>query len=193
MFLEQRNGRALETRHHCGQLTRLIIVPAPCDIQIRAQKHHGTPAALRVAARQAASQERRTPFKSLAFRNVDQLAAAGENRRTVNRARRILLVGAGGGISYVALFWGRASEDRKAAVASRIGGLQSAANLGDDLRRQGGLVSDDSVGKTPVSDGLMTTRGRTGPLRRKRPQRSKPGLELRVCKPLGVGATVNAN
>jgi hypothetical protein len=58
-------------------------------------------------------------------------AAAGENRRAFNQARTLLLAVAGGEPSDAAAFREHAAENCDAAVASRIGGLQSTANFGD--------------------------------------------------------------
>ena len=58
-------------------------------------------------------------------------AAAGENRRAFNKACTLLLAVAGGEPSDAAAFREHAAENCDAAVASRIGGLQSTANFGD--------------------------------------------------------------
>ena len=68
---------------------------------------------------------------------ADQLAAAaGENRRTVDQARTLLLAAAGGEPSDAAAVCRHAAEDRGAAVAGGIGGLLSATDFGDEIGRQ---------------------------------------------------------
>jgi hypothetical protein len=63
---------------------------------------------------------------------ADELAAAvAENRRAFNQARTLLQAVAGGGTSDAAAFREHVAENCDAAVASRIGGLQSTANFGD--------------------------------------------------------------
>src|ERR1035437_8816582 len=63
-------------------------------------------------------------------------ATVGENRRAVKQACALLLAAAGGESSDAAAVWLHAAEDRGAAVASEIGGLQSAADFGDEIGRQ---------------------------------------------------------
>ena len=48
-------------------------------------------------------------------------AAAGENRRTPDQARPILLAAAGGESPHAAAVWGHAAQDRGAPITSRIG------------------------------------------------------------------------
>src|SRR6202022_896686 len=68
---------------------------------------------------------------------ANQLAAAvGEDRRTAHPTCALLLVAVGRGAPDAAVVWRHAAEDRNAAVASGIGGLQSAANFGDEIGRQ---------------------------------------------------------
>jgi hypothetical protein len=65
---------------------------------------------------------------------VNQLAAAaGENRRAVNKARPLLLAAPGGESSDAAAVWRHAAEDCHAAGASRTGYPQSAADFDDDM------------------------------------------------------------
>ena len=52
-------------------------------------------------------------------------------RRALNKACTLLLAVAGGEPSDAAAFREHAAENCDAAVASRIGGLQSTANFGD--------------------------------------------------------------
>jgi hypothetical protein len=47
-------------------------------------------------------------------------AAAGENRRTPNQARPLLLAAAGGESPHAAADWEHAAQDRGAAITSRI-------------------------------------------------------------------------
>ncbi len=69
---------------------------------------------------------------------ADQLAAAaGENRRSVDQARTLLLVAVGGESSDAAAVWRYAAEDCHAAVASGIGSLQSTANCDDEIGGKG--------------------------------------------------------
>jgi hypothetical protein len=78
---------------------------------------------------------------------------------------------------------GHTAEDRNAAVASGIGGLQSAANFGDEIARQRDkcLITRSEKRRFQV---LLPTRDRTGPLRRDgKASGLKPGFELRVCNP----------
>ena len=52
---------------------------------------------------------------------ADELAAAaGENRRTADQARPLLLAAAGGKSPHAAAVWEHAAQDRGAAIASRI-------------------------------------------------------------------------
>jgi hypothetical protein len=64
-----------------------------------------------------------------------RLAAAGQNRRPIGPACTLLSVAAGGEPSDAAVVW-RHAEGRKRCRASGIGGLQSVANLGDEIGRQ---------------------------------------------------------
>ena len=67
------------------------------------------------------------------FLSHDQLAAAAvENRRTLDQARTLLRCCCGEA-SDAAVVWRRAPEDRHAAVDSRIGGFQYAANAGVEI------------------------------------------------------------
>ena len=69
---------------------------------------------------------------------ADQLAAAaGENRRSFDKARPLLLVTAGGESSYAAAFRQDVGKDRGAAFASGIGGPHSAADFVTGLGGQG--------------------------------------------------------
>ena len=52
---------------------------------------------------------------------ADELAAAsGENRRTPDQARPLLLAAAGGESPHAAAVWKHAAQDRGAAITSRI-------------------------------------------------------------------------
>ena len=78
---------------------------------------------------------------------ADQLAAAtGENRRTLDQARTLLLAAAGGEPSDPAAVCRHAAEDRSAAVAGGIRRAQSGADFDDDARAQG-KVSAEPFGK----------------------------------------------
>jgi hypothetical protein len=69
---------------------------------------------------------------------ANQLAAApGENRRTFDQARPLLLAAAGEESSDAAVVWRHDAGDRNPAVASEIGGLKSAANFGDEIGSKG--------------------------------------------------------
>ncbi len=64
-----------------------------------------------------------------------------------------------------AVVWRHAAEDRNAAIASGIGGLQSAPNFGDEIGRQGDecLITRS---ENPVSGALCHREAELGPLRR---------------------------
>src|ERR1019366_4193000 len=67
---------------------------------------------------------------------ADQLAAAaGENRRTFDKACPVLLVAAGGESSYAPALRKHAAQDRDVTVASRIGRAQSGADFGGEKDR----------------------------------------------------------
>src|ERR1700674_1020813 len=89
--------------------------------------------------------------------------------------------------SDAATFWQHAAEDRDAAVASGISDPQSGADFGDEKGRKG----IRELSRKSVSLGhFMPTRGRTGTSQRSRkPFGLKTGLEIRICKTLGVGAS----
>jgi hypothetical protein len=59
-------------------------------------------------------------------------AATGENRRTVDQARMLLLAAAGGEPSDAAVIWRHAAEDRGAAVAGGIRLAHRGAIFDDD-------------------------------------------------------------
>jgi hypothetical protein len=76
-----------------------------------------------------------------------QLAATtSENRRTTHQTRALLLAAAGGEPSDAVVVWRHAAKDRGTAVAGGIGGLQSAANFGDDFVAERN-VSAESIRK----------------------------------------------
>jgi hypothetical protein len=84
--------------------------------------------------------------------------------RLIQHARYYWLLLAKGHLD-AAVVWRHAAEDRNAAVASGIGGLQSAANFGDEIEGKGITVC--KLGrKNAAFTCFMSTRGRTGPLRR---------------------------
>jgi len=97
-----------------------------------------------VAAAGAASADRRLV--------ADQLAAApGENRRTVDQARTLLLAATCGEPSDAPALWKHAAEDRGAAIARGIGDPQGGADFGDAGGWREGELSTESIGKTAFS------------------------------------------
>ena len=73
-------------------------------------------------------------------------AAVGEDQQTVDRARTILLVSAGGESSDAPAIWRHAAEERGAAVAGGTARSQSGAKFDDNTVAAGG-VSAEPFGK----------------------------------------------
>src|ERR1039457_3700261 len=123
---------------------------------------------------------------------ADQLAAApGETRRAFNQACALLLAAAGGESSDAAAVWLHAAEDRGAAVASGIGGLQSAADFGDEIGRQRDTCIRIQSEKRQFRMFYANARQNL-PLRQGgKPFGLKTELELRVCKLNGPSASLN--
>ena len=123
---------------------------------------------------------------------ADQLAAAlGETRRSSDKARPVLLVAASGEPPDLAALCRHAEEDRGAAVASGIGGPRNGAGFGD---AEGG-GRDRCVRILPENSGFGCFGAKA---RQNRPVEApwrafgfKTALELCVCKPLGVGCSLN--
>jgi hypothetical protein len=108
-----------------------------------------------------------------------------------DQARTLLLVAGGGEPSDATALRQHAEEDRNAAVASGIGGPQSAADFGgrDREERDGRLRTRSEKRQFAY---LMSTRGRTAPFwRAESTVGPKTGLELRVCKPPSIAASMN--
>jgi hypothetical protein len=68
------------------------------------------------------------------------LQRVGENRRTPNQARPLLLAAPGGESPHTAAVQRHAAENRDAATTGRIGAPQSAADLGNETGRNGTSV-----------------------------------------------------
>jgi hypothetical protein len=123
---------------------------------------------------------------------ADQLAAAvGEDRRTAHQTCALLLVAAGGASPDPAALCRHAGEDRGAAVASGISGPRNGVGFGDAE----GRGRDRCVRILPKNSGFGCFGAKA---RQNRPVEApwrafgfKTALELCVCKPLGVGSSLN--
>ncbi len=140
---------------------------------------HRLPARESVALAGAADEDRHLVADQLA-------AAAGENRRTVDKAQTLLLVAAGGESPDPTALRQHAAQDRDAAVASRISRRAGRGDVGDDAGAQG-EVSAESLGKRVISGRCVRVRCETGPPQRRWKHRvNKPGPEPCTGRPFGL-------
>src|ERR1035437_3866488 len=127
-----------------------------------------------------------------AFLRDRAAAAVGENRRTFDKARTLLLAAAGGEPSDAPALCKHAAQDRGAAIARGIGDPQGGADFGD----AGGWREVRTVGGIDWKNGIFGCFGvnvrQNWPVaaRYKAPGR-KPRRERCVCGLPCVGASLN--
>src|SRR5215470_4111831 len=100
---------------------------------------------------------------------------ADENRRTVDQARMLLLVAAGGESPDAPALQQHAAQDHDTARAGGIRCVQSGADFHDDAEAEG-AVSAQPHEKRVISRRCVPAGGETGPSRRRWKLREpKPG------------------
>jgi hypothetical protein len=98
--------------------------------------------------------------------DLDQLATApGQDRRTADQARAVLVAPVGGESSHATVVWRHAGQDRSASIASGLGEPLPRPDFKQRAGRREEKVPEELVERGADSCLVILRSGKTGPFR----------------------------